>query len=139
MSNNEIALKLIDKLRDYLKKLKQLQKHSEQEFLTDWRVEWQICRGFQLAIESSIDLGQEIIAGLKLKKPFTYGETFVILRGAKVVSKSISERMQFLAKFRNKLVHDYLFLDPENTYKTFQEYFPYIEKFLLEIENYLKK
>lgn len=137
--SNKIILKIIDRLKEYLSKLKELQKYSEKDFLTNWQIEWNIGRGLQLSMECAIDLGQEIITGKNLRKPSSYREVFIILEKAKIISSEISQKMQYLARFRNKLVHDYLFLDPKETYKTFQEYLPYLEKFLREVENYLKK
>lgn len=137
MPNKEIVLKLVDQLKDYLRKLKDLQAHSEEEFLESWRVEWQIARGMQLAVETSIDLSQEIIAILEEKKPSTYAETFVILHRAGVISGEVQKRMKFLADFRNKIVHDYLSMDPKEVYENFQDTLPFIERFVSEVEEFV--
>lgn len=139
MKNNNIILKLLEQLRDYLEKLSELQKHSEDDFLTNWHIEWEIDRGFQVAVECSIDVGQEIIANQGLKKPSTYAETFLILQRANIIPQPVSEKMQFLANFRNKLVHDYLFLDPREKYRTFKENYPYLKEYLQIIENFVRK
>lgn len=138
MKNNNIILKLLGQLRDYLEKLSQLQQHTEQDFLTDWHIEWEIDRGFQVAIECSIDIGQEIITNQDLQKPSTYAETFLILQRAKIIPQPLSNKMQFLANYRNKLVHDYLFLDPRQKYKTFKENLEYIKEYLRVIEKFVK-
>jgi uncharacterized protein YutE (UPF0331/DUF86 family) len=137
MPNEEIVLKLIDQLKDYLRKLKELQSHSEEEFLESWRIEWQIGRGLQLAVETSIDLSQEIIAELEEKKPSSYAETFVILHRAGVISKEVGDKMKFLANFRNKIVHDYLSMDPKEVYESFQDTLPFLEQFVSELEEFM--
>lgn len=139
MSNKKIVLQLITQLEEYIDRLKELQRHSWQEFKNNWRIEYSISRGLQLVIECSIDLGKEIITGNKFKKPRFYKEVFIILRQQKVISHGLSEEMERLVEFRNKLVHEYLYLDPKEIYNILKNDLKYFEKFLDEIGKYIKK
>lgn len=139
MSNKKIIYQYIEKFREYLSKLKTLQKYSFEEFDKNIEVNWSINRGLQLIIECSIDLGEEIISGLGLAKPNTYKETFIILTQRNIISNNLAKKMQRLVNFRNRLVHDYLYLDQEEIYKTFQEDLKFFEEYLLTIEKMLKQ
>lgn len=137
--SKKIIYQYLQKFREYLSKLKLLQEHSFEEFEKDIRTNWSINRGLQLIIECSIDLGEEIITGLNLTKPNTHKETFRILSRQGIISISLSKEMQRLVGFRNRLVHDYLFLDEKEIYQVFQNDLKYFEKYLLTIENFLRK
>jgi uncharacterized protein YutE (UPF0331/DUF86 family) len=138
MSNEKILLQLITQLEEYIDRLKELQKYSWQKFKNDWQVEYSISRGLQLVIECSIDLGKEIITGNKFKKPRFYKEVFIILRQQKVISYELSEEMERLVEFRNRLVHEYLYLDPKEIYNILKNDLKYFEGFLEEIGKYIK-
>lgn len=139
MPNKKIIYQYLRKFREYLGKLKTLKKYSFEEFEKNIEVNWAINRGLQLIIECSIDLGEEIITGLNFNKPNTYKETFRILLRQGIISLSLSKEMQRLANFRNRLVHDYLFLDEKEIYQVFQKDLKYFEKYLLTIEKFIKR
>lgn len=141
MANKQIILSLLDQLRDYLGKMKELEAEvtSWEALQEDWKTEWEIDRGLQLLVECCIDAGKEIITGLEIKKPSTYQEVFIILRQVKAISGKVGEKMQELAVFRNDLVHDYLYLDRRKIYDVFKNDLKYFEQYLLEIGEFLKK
>lgn len=139
MPNEKLILQYLQKLREYLANLKTLKKYSFDEFNEQIEINWSINRGLQLIVECSIDLGEEIIGGMDIAKPNTYRETFKILSRKGVISSSASKEMQRLAEFRNRLVHDYLYLDQEEIFEVLQNDLKQFEKYLLEVENFLKK
>lgn len=139
MANKEIILQFIDQLKDCLNKLRELEAHTEEEFLNDWRVYWQIDHGLYLGIQTSIDLSREIITASDFKKPRNYVETFSILIENKVISAETGKEMENLAKFRNRLIHEYLFTDPKEIYKIFKEKKIFLKKFSEETINFIKQ
>ncbi|MFH1029963.1 MAG: DUF86 domain-containing protein [bacterium] len=139
MPNEKLILQYLQKLREYLSNLKTLQKYSFDEFNEQIEINWAINRGLQLIVECSIDLGEEIIGGMDIAKPNTYRETFKILSRKEVISSSVSKEMQRLVEFRNRLIHDYLYLDQEEIFEVLQNDLKHFEKYLIEIEKFLKK
>lgn len=139
MSNEEIIYRRIKKLREYISKLKTLQKHSFEEFELNTEVNWSVDRGLQLAIECSIDIGKEIITAFDFEKPESYQRVFQILDKYKIIEKDLSKKMQELARFRNKLIHDYLYLDPKEIYKIFKKSIKDFENYLYSIEKFVKQ
>lgn len=139
MSNKDLLTQLVSKLEEYLKKLEFLQKYNKEEFLENWQIEVQVDRMMQLIIECSIDIGEEILSGIKVRAPKTYKETFLLLRQNKVIDDYLMKKLQDLCDFRNELVHDYLFLGPEKIYDKFVITSEIIEEYLGKIKSFISK
>lgn len=136
--DKEALVSLIEKNKEYLKKLRELQKYNEEDFLDDWRIYSLVDRYLHLALESFLDIGKKVINQLDLKKPDRYSDVPYILAQNKIIPKNMQEKYEELAKFRNALVHDYLYLDHEIIYKHLQEDVEYLEKFVEFIKDYMK-
>ncbi len=65
----------------------------------------------QRAIQSAIDLGTHIIASEGLGIPDTIRGNFILLEQAKMITKTLSKRMQSMVGFRNIAIHDYQAID----------------------------
>lgn len=138
MSNKDLLAQLVSKLEEYSEKLKFLRKYSKEEFLENWQIEVQVDRMMQLIIECSIDIGEEILSGIKVRAPKTYKETFLLLRQNKAINDNLMKKLQDLCDFRNELVHDYLFLGPEKIYDKFVATPEIIEEYLEKIKKFIK-
>lgn len=109
----EIHLK---KLEEYIKELENLKKTSLQKFLKDKGLQDRVERNLHLVIESSLDIGNQVISEQGFRLPDTYGDIFVILAENKVISEEFASDLEKMAGFRNILVHDYLKIDKEKVY-----------------------
>jgi uncharacterized protein YutE (UPF0331/DUF86 family) len=67
----------------------------------------------QRAIQSSIDLATHVVASEGLGIPDTIRGNFVLLENAKIITKTLSKKMQSMVGFRNIAIHDYQALDLE--------------------------
>jgi uncharacterized protein YutE (UPF0331/DUF86 family) len=65
----------------------------------------------QRAIQSAIDLATHIVASKGLGISDTIGGNFVLLKHSKIITKSLSKKMQSMVGFRNIAIHDYQALD----------------------------
>ena len=65
----------------------------------------------QRAIQSAIDLATHIVASESLGISDTIGGNFVLLEHSKIITRSLSKRMQSMVGFRNIAIHDYQTLD----------------------------
>lgn len=90
-----------------------------------------------VAVQSSIDISNHLIAEKKLKKPLTYREAFEILHEAGLISLPLSESMSDLAGFRNVLVHIYWKLDMDKIYSILQNDLDQIREFERTIKKML--
>lgn len=81
-------------------------------------------------VECIIAIGGDIISSARLKKPKTYREIFAILQKASIVSGALSERLQFLAEFRSKLVHAYATISQEKIYHIYTQDIKVVKAFI---------
>jgi len=109
--------KRLEKLEIYLAHLEEIGKTKKEEFLDDWKSQDIVIRNFQIAIESCIDIGSFIISRKGLAVPDTYVEVMEVLGKINVLPKNLTEEFKELVRFRNIIVHDYLYLDYEKIYK----------------------
>jgi uncharacterized protein YutE (UPF0331/DUF86 family) len=121
MVKKEIIAARLDKLREYLKTLKAVQKHDLQQFKSDPFVHGTAERYLHLSIECILDIGNHIIADRGYRKPDSYAEILEILSEEGVISGQLSKKMAGMAAFRNVLVHDYLKLDRDKVYQIIKE------------------
>jgi uncharacterized protein YutE (UPF0331/DUF86 family) len=112
--------KYIQDLEEYLKHLAELQKHSVEEFLSDWRIYDLAERQLHLALEKFLTIGEMIISEFGFAKPDTYADIPRILFENKVIPNQLKDKLIDLARFRNVLVHDYLRLDHERVFQHLQ-------------------
>lgn len=92
-----------------------------------------------MAIECLIDIGKTLIIEKKFKKPQTYKEVFDILNRNKIISSALTEELKNLVEFRNYLIREYLFLDLEDIYKTYQNKLTVFSEFLEAARKILKE
>lgn len=116
----ESVRKRLERLEIYLTHLDELKKISERDFLIDWKSQDVVLRNFQVAIETCIDIGANIISQEGLGIPETYVQIFETLANRGILPKKFSERFKDLAKFRNIIVHEYLYVDYKKVYKNLQ-------------------
>src|SRR5512136_1517894 len=67
----------------------------------------------QRAIQSTIDLATHIVASESLGIPDTIRANFALLEDAKIITRTLSKKMQSMVGFRNIAIHDYEALDVE--------------------------
>lgn len=139
MLDHEAITALLDKLDEYGKILKELQRTPKSEFIADYHVYGLAERYLQLSIECLFDIGRLIIAGLGLQKPNRHQEIIEILWEAEVVSTDLASRLQGIAGFRNILVHNYLKIDHNLVYENLQKGVTDFEDFAREIAEFLQK
>ena len=89
-------------------------------------------------INRSIDISNEIIAGSRLQAPGTYRDSFEILQKAKIISIVTSNKMIFLAKYRNIIAHQYYILTSDEL-NTIRKKIYEVENFVEEIKKYMRK
>lgn len=139
MVDSEKLTKYIRELEVYLGQIQQLQKIGKEEFLRDWKVYDLVDRKLQLILETFLSIGEMIISECGFKKPDAYRDIPKILVENKIIPTNLGEELIELAKFRNVLVHEYLYLDHERVYEHLQEDPLVIRKFLNHIKEFVRE
>ncbi len=135
--DKERLAKYILELEGYLAHLAELQRYSEEEFLSDWRIHDLADRQLHLTLETVLTVGETVIAACGFRKPDTYADIPRILYENRVIAKQLRDDLVDLARFRNVLVHDYLTLDHERVYQHVHNDRRTIEEFIAAIKQFV--
>ena len=90
-----------------------------------------------LALETFLTIGEMIIAESGFRKPNTYAEIPRILCENKVIGKPLKDELVNVARLRNVLVHDYLYLDHEKVYQHIRNAPRIIEEFVSAVREFV--
>lgn len=110
----------ISRLEQYLEYLEELKEGKLEEYISDYRLRGASERFMQLAIESVIDIGNEIISVLRLKRPERYRDIPVILAMNGIITEDLAEDISQMIGFRNILVDNYASIDLVLEYRFLQ-------------------
>jgi len=137
MVNKDLIYRKIKLISKDLKGLKQISYLSEKEYFANPILEIQVERHLERIIGRMIDINYHIITEIGDPPPSDYFESFVNLGKLKVLPKEFSQEIASYAGLRNRLVHEYNFLDEKKIYqamkklmKDIPKYFQYIEKYI---------
>lgn len=106
----------VDVIDKNLREIEDIVGEGEDKFLKDYRNTLAGKHALLESIEACIDIGNHMIAGMGLRRPEDYKDVFVILEEKGVLSSSLSEKLQNMAKFRNLLVHFYTKVDDRKVF-----------------------
>lgn len=101
----------LEKLDEYLKYLREIQKINRKSFTNDYHFYGLAERYLQLSIEAIFDVGKLFIIAENLRRPEDNQDIFSVLAEAKILSAKMAEKLSGMANFRNILVHDYEKID----------------------------
>lgn len=102
----KISLKLRS-MKKYVNFLSSKRNVSREELEGNYELRSAIERNFQLAIESTLDIGEIIISVEGFEKPEDYKSVILILGKHDILPKDFAEEFALAAGFRNILVHMY--------------------------------
>jgi uncharacterized protein YutE (UPF0331/DUF86 family) len=137
MIDRERLAKYLQDLEGYLRRLAELQRYPEEEFLSNWRIHDLADRQLHLTLETFLMVGEIVISECRFRKPDTYADIPRILYENKVIGKQLHDELVDLARFRNVLVHGYLHLDHERVYQRVHTGPRIIEEFIDAIREYV--
>ena len=141
MENMVIPLPIknrLEKLEIAIKKLNELKNLSIDNFLNDWKAQDSACRNFQIAVEICIDISSFILSERNLQVPDIYSKVIEEIKKIGIINENIEVLLKKLIKFRNIIVHEYLYIDLEKIYKNFSLIYVF-EEFAKSIVDYYSK
>jgi len=135
--DQEKMVKLVSELRKGVSRLRELAELSRDSFLKDPDKIGSAKYHFIVAIESSIDMCNHIIARNGYRVPEDYGDTFKVMAEVGALDAKFAEELVKMAKFRNRLVHLYWEVDDQQLYGMIQERLGDFKDFLDSISSFL--
>ena len=133
--------KILSKLSlimENMKMLQYLKRLSLEVFIQDFRNVESAKHLLQVSIEAMIDIANHIISRGRLGHPKSYAESFGILHAEGILAPELVESYSVMVKFRNRVVHLYQKVDPDQIYVILQNKLEDFMAFSEEIRLFLR-
>lgn len=98
-----------------------------------------VFHAFLVAIQNMMDIGQHILSSLFQTSVTEYKEVIPLLEKNEVISRDLAEKAKGMAEFRNKLVHNYINVDPNIVLGYIKKDLPVFKNFAGEIITFIEK
>ena len=139
MVNEDVILRKLSKLREYVGELRQAKDITWEKYQKNIRDKAFVERYIHIAIQTVFDIANHMISYNEWKEPETYRETFSILASHGVLSHEKAADFENMASFRNILVHHYDKVEDEVVFGIFKIRLEDFDLFRESILEYLKK
>ena len=90
-----------------LRRLREKASLAEENYLADLDAQDAALRRFQTAVEACSNIGNHLIARLRLRIAEDYAGVFTVLGEEGILTRELAARMAELARFRNLILHTY--------------------------------
>jgi uncharacterized protein YutE (UPF0331/DUF86 family) len=133
----EVIRRKLSVIVENLKTLEQINKMSKEEYIKDVYKRKATERLLQELIEAAVDINKHIIVQTSNTAPNDYYESFIKAGELKIISADLAEKLAPLAGLRNRLVHEYDFLEHSivlDAVRIVEKLYP---EYVKEIENYI--
>lgn len=137
MIDTTLIRKKLGELETYILTLERLRSYSLKELLEDRAKAWSVEHGLQIAVQTVIDTGNNILAALGEHEIEDYVDVIDKLGEQDVIPKAFSQAIRGMAGFRNILVHEYAAVDLEKVYHVLQNQLDDFRQFAKYIDAYL--
>jgi len=128
----------IDIIERNLVEIDEITAEGYPHFQTSYRDELAAKQALLESIEACIDISNHIIVTLGLRRPTDYKDIFLILGEQDILDRTLSLKMQEMAKFRNVLVHRYINIETERLFHLMKNETDDFKEFIKQILDYLK-
>ena len=139
MVNEEVVNRLLHNTEGYLQELFSATDINYGKFMHDIRSQRFIERTIHILIEICFDIVHHIISDEGWREPISYADAFSVLAENGVIDTESATRYRLMAQFRNKLVHYYEKIEPEQVFAIFSNHLTDFENFIKQIKNFLNQ
>jgi uncharacterized protein YutE (UPF0331/DUF86 family) len=115
-----VIQRLLNNLASYIGDLRNSTDITHDKYITDIRIQRFVERTLQISIECCFDIIHHIISGQNFREPDSYADSFSVPAEQGILSGQSVLEFQMMAQFRNKIVHYYDKIDPEQVYAIFK-------------------
>ena len=88
-------------------------------------------------MEAILDIAHHVISDEGYREPGSYADAFVVLAENGVISAETARNGKLMAKFRDRLVHYYETVDPEQVFNIFAFHLDDFDHFLMDLRTWL--
>lgn len=134
-----VLKRLLNNLEGYVNDLRNATDITREIYLKDIRLQRFVERTLHIGIECCFDIVYHIISEKGFREPISYVDAFSILAENGILSQESVEEFHLMAQFRNKIVHYYDKIDPEQVYAIFRGKLQTFDSFRYQIENWINQ
>jgi uncharacterized protein YutE (UPF0331/DUF86 family) len=125
-------------VQGFISELKGLSVLAEKDFLSDKRIPAAAESYLRRSLESVFDIGRHILAKSYGFKELEYKKIALELGEKGIVDKEYARVLLKMAGYRNRMVHLYQEVTPEEIYSILKNHLPDIERFISEISGFIE-
>lgn len=129
--------RLLNNLESYVNDLRASTDITHEKYMNDIRLQRFVERTLQISIECCFDIIHHIISVEGFREPDSYADAFSVLVEQGVLARESLGEFQMMAQFRNKIVHYYEKIDPEQVYTIFKGKLETFDSFKKQIERWI--
>jgi uncharacterized protein YutE (UPF0331/DUF86 family) len=137
MVNAAILQRLLNNLESHVNDLRTATDITHEKYIKDIRLQRFVERTLQISIECCFDVIHHIISDKGFREPDSYADAFTVLSEHGVLSLESVGEFHMMAQFRNKIVHYYEKIDPEQVYAIFKGKLQTFDSFRKQIEQWI--
>lgn len=137
MVKTAVIQRLLNNLTGYVNDLRNATDITHEKYIGDIRLQRFVERTLQISIECCFDVVHHIISDKGFREPDSYADSFSVLAEQGVLLQESVGEFHMMAQFRNKIVHYYEKIDPEQVYAIFKGKLETFESFRGQIEQWL--
>lgn len=137
MVNQAIVLRLLSSIEGFISDLRQADDIDHDKYIKEIRTQRFIERTLQIAIEATMDVAHHIISDMKWREPDNYADAFQVLAENNVITTAQADEYALMARFRNRIVHFYEKVDPEQVFEIFSSRLSDFDDFVATIRNWI--
>jgi len=120
-----------------LRRLREKASLAEENYLADLDAQDAALRRFQTAVEACSNIGNHLIARLRLRIAEDYAGVFTVLGEEGILTRELAARMVELARFRNLIVHMYWRVDHVRVFREMAQRIRALEEFQDRVRTFL--
>jgi len=129
----------IDVIERNLAEIQEITAEGYSHFKSNYRDELAAKQALLESIEACIDISNYIISTQGFRRPMDYKDIFLIMGEQDILDKTLSRKMQEMAKFRKVLVHLYINIENERLFQLMEKETGDFKEFIRQILDYLNR
>jgi uncharacterized protein YutE (UPF0331/DUF86 family) len=129
----------LEELDRYIGQLRQLQRYTYDDLITDLEKCWAVEHGLQLVAQIVIDVGNALLADVGENQIETYADVIDQLGQRKILPPDFAQSIRGMAGFRNVLVHHYSGVNLHIVHDVLQNRLEDFADFIRYIQDYLTR
>lgn len=137
MVNIPLIQRLLNNLEGYINELRDATDITLEKYRRDIRLQRFVERTLEIAVACCLDVVHHIISDEGFREPDSYSDAFRVLVEHGVLPEAFLSDYQVMAQFRNKMVHYYEKIDPDQVYAIFKGKLQTFDSFRSQINEWI--